>query len=98
MFWDFRPDSSLDRAQRTITHIHMPLAHILWELEPQRCLRHARETFIGELLRPILISSELALTLFKRSDFEDVTLIHTCGILNTSTLPSGQNAEIETKG
>lgn len=53
---------------------------------------------MGEFLHPILISSELALTLFKCSDFKDVTLIYTCGILNTSTLLSGKDAEIETKG
>lgn len=98
MFWDFRFGSSLGRAQRTIIHIHVPLAHIFRELEPQSCLRHAWETFIGEFLHPSLISSELALTLFKCSDFKDVTLIYTCGILNTSTLLSGQDAEIETKG
>lgn len=98
MFWDFRLDSSLGRAQWTITHIHVPLAHIFRELEPQSCLRHAWETFIGELLHPILISSELALPLFKCSDCKDVTPNYTCGILNTSTLPSGQDAEIETKG
>lgn len=98
MFWDFRLDSSLGRAQRTITHIHVPLAHIFRELEPQSCRRHARETFIGEVLHQILSSSELALTLFKCSDGKDVTLIYTCGILNISTLPSGQDAEIETKG
>lgn len=98
VFWGFRLDSSLGRAQRTIMHIHVPLAHIFGELEPQSCLRHAWEPFIGELLHPILISSELALTLFKCNDFKDVTLIYTCGILNTATLPSGQDAEIETKG
>lgn len=38
------------------------------------------------------------LLLCLNDDFKDVTLIYTCGILNTSALPSGQDAVMEPKG